>query len=68
MDKTLPPVTVIKPYNMDEAIAVFAGALSNHKLLTKWLKWPRVEQERLIRKAFEKGIMTNTRGDHEKLH
>ena len=67
MDKTLPPVTVIKPYNMDEAIAVFAGALT-HKTRIKWLKWPRAEKESLIRKAFEQGVMTNTRGDHERFH
>lgn len=69
MNKILPPVTVIKPYNMDEAIAVFAGALwDNHKMMTTWLKMSRTRQEQLIQKAFEQGIMTNTRGDHEKLH
>ena len=67
MDKTLPPVTVIKPYNMDEAIAVFAGALTI-KTCIKWLKLPRARQEQIIQGAFEKGIITHSRGTDEKLH
>ena len=59
---------IIKPYNMDLAIAVMAGSLTNHKTLTMWLKMPRVEQERLIQIAFEKGVITHSRGTDEKLH
>ena len=60
---------VLKPFNMDEAIAVFAGSLwNNHKMMTKWLKLPRARQEQLIHKAFEQGVLTHKRGDDEKLH
>jgi hypothetical protein len=60
---------ITKPYSMDEAIAVLAGALwANHKALTKWLKLPRANQERIVRLAFEKGVITHKRGDDEKLH
>ncbi len=62
------PFTIIKPYNMDLAIAVLAGSLTNHKTLVKWLKMPRERQEALVRKAFEKGVITHKRGDDEKLH
>lgn len=58
-----------KPYNMDEAIAVLAGALwTNHKALTVWLKLPRTSQEKIVRLAFDKGVITHKRGDDEKLH
>lgn len=60
---------ITKPYNMDEAIAVLAGALwANHKALTKWLKLPRAHQEHIVRKAFDQGIIAHTRGKDEKLH
>lgn len=60
---------IIKPFNMDEAIAVFAGSLwENHKSLTRWLKMPRARQEQLIQKAFEQGVLTHKRGGDEKLH
>jgi hypothetical protein len=58
---------IIKPYNMDEAIAVMAGSL-HPKTCIRWLKLSRATQERLIRKAFDEGIITHTRGADEKLH
>jgi hypothetical protein len=59
---------ILKPFNMDEAIAVMAGSLTSHQLLTKWLELPRARQEQLIHKAFEEGVLTHKRGDDEKLH
>jgi hypothetical protein len=56
-----------KPYNMDEAIGVFAGSLYG-KLLLVWCRLPRARQEELIRKAFADGIITHKRGDDERLH
>jgi hypothetical protein len=58
---------ITKPYSMDEAIAVLAGALYGKPLL-KWLRLPRANQERIVRLAFEKGVITHKRGDDEKLH
>lgn len=57
----------IKPYNMDEAIATLAGALYGEPLMI-WLRLPRANQERLIKIAFEEGVITHARGDDEKLH
>ncbi len=56
-----------KPYNMDEAIATLAGALYGKPLLI-WLRLPRANQERIIKIAFEKGVITHKRGDDERLH
>lgn len=58
---------IIKPYNMDYAIAVFAGAL-HPKTCLKWFKLPRARQEQIIQGAFEKGIITHSRDNDEKLH
>lgn len=58
---------IVKPYNMDEAIGVLAGALSpKHRAI--WLKLPRDSQERIIRIAVEDGVISHKRGDNEKLH
>ena len=56
-----------KTYNMDEAIAILAGALYGKPLLM-WLRLPRVNQERIVKVAFEDGIITHKRGDDERLH
>jgi hypothetical protein len=56
-----------KPYDMDEAIAVLAGAL-HPKTCLKWFKLSRARQEQIVRGAFERGIITHKRGDDEKLH
>ena len=58
---------VEKLYSMDEAIGVMAGAL-NQKHSKLWLGLPRATQERIIRIAFDKGVITHKRGDDEKLH
>ncbi len=58
---------IIKPYSMDEAIGVLAGALYG-KSLQIWMRLPRERQERIVRKAFDKGIISHKRGDDEKLH
>lgn len=55
---------------MDEAIAVFAGALTQKNCI-KWLKLSRHTQERVMYNAFKDGIFTYkfpTRSDHEKFH
>ncbi len=58
---------ITKPYSMDEAIGVLAGALHG-KTLMIWMGLPRERQERIVRIAFEDGIITHKRGTDEKLH
>lgn len=58
---------IIKPYNMDEAIATLAGALYGKPLLI-WLKLPRERQETIVRLAFDKGVIVHKRGQDERLH
>lgn len=60
-------MNVKKVFNMDEAIGVFAGALFGNPLKI-WLRLPRESQERIVRIAFDEGVITHKRGDDERLH
>lgn len=61
-------MNMIPKYDMDEAIAVFAGSLTIKNAI-KWLKLPRTRQEQIVIKAFKKGVLNyKSRGQDEKLH
>ena len=58
---------IIPLYSMDEAIGVLAGVLHG-KPLELWLRLPRANQERIVRLAFDEGIIAHKRGTNERLH